>query len=164
MVILAAWVIFVSTGSLPPSRHSIIAAYKRHTDAFQQICTYMDATDISAYPKGDSKLPNITIRRKSVNNVATYYAYVNADQNYELNIEDENVRRDLDELFQKTSLQYIVQTKDADSRSAYFGFNGNRGVVFSRSGFEPADQPVESIYSYQRINDYWFYWIGTSED
>jgi len=164
MVILAVWVIFVSTGSLPPSRHSIIATYKSHTDAFDQIRAYIDASDLSAYPKDDGKLPNFIIRRESVNNEATCYAYVNADQHYALDIEDENVRRALDMLFQKTKLQYIVQTKDAANRSVYFGYKGNRGVVFSRSGFEPADQPVESIYSYKRINDYWFYWVGPSED
>lgn len=163
MVILAAWIIFVSTGSLPPSRHSILAAYKNNANAFDQICGYLDNCDISAYQKEDAELPKIMIRREYADNKAGYSVYVNADQNYELKIEDETVRRALNTLFQETDIQYVYQ-KNTDGRTVYFEFKGNRGVSFSRSGMEPDDSSGSSIYSYKRINDNWFYWVGTWED
>jgi hypothetical protein len=164
IVILAACIILVSTGSLPPSRHSIIAAYKNNADAFDQIRYYLDNCDISAYRKEDAELPNIIIRREFTANEVGYSVYVNADQNYKLKVEDETVRHASDTLFQKTNIQYIVQKNNTKNRNVYFGFKGNRGIVFSRSGIEPDDSSVNSIYKYRRINDKWFYWVGTWED
>ena len=164
MIILAAWIVFVSTGSLPPSRHSIIAAYKNNVDAFDRICGFLDNSDISAYRKEDTELPNIIIRREFTANEVGYSVYMNADQNYELKVEDETVRHALDTLFHKTSIQYIVQKNNTKNRNVYFGFKGNRGIVFSRSGVDPDDSPVNSIYKYKRINDNWFYWVGTWDD
>ena len=164
MIILAAWIVFVSTGSLPPSRHSIIVAYKNNANAFGQIRGYLDSCDISAYRKEDAELPNIIIRREFTANEVGYSVYVNADQNYELKIEDEMVRHSLDVLFQKTNIQYIVQKNNTKNRSVYFGFKGNRGIVFSRNGIIPDDSPGNSNFRYKRTNDNWFYWVGTWDD
>ena len=164
MVILVAWIIFVSTGSLPPSRQTIISTYKNNADAFDQIRGYLDNCDLSAYRKEDAELPNIIIRREYADSKPEYSVYVNADQNYELKIEDESVQRSLDALLQKTSIQYIVQKNNTKNRNVYFGFKGNRGIVFSRSGIEPDDSSDNSVHRYKRINDNWFYWIGTWED
>lgn len=148
------------------SYQKIERAYHRNEESFQATVAYLQSIDVTDFQKESVDKPVITIREPDVLPNDPVYKYsVLSTSAASVTISDREMNSTLDDLFRNTDLTYIWQTDAAESPSIFFKFSALAGLVFSPSGNAPVNSfNASMVYSYERINDNWFYWISTWPD
>lgn len=136
--------------------------YARNEEEFNTVLKYIDDTDFSEYQAESDDPMSISIYRpKTLPATKQYEKYVSNQRIHEdVLITDKAVNLALDRMFRHLHMACIVQTRNVEARSIYFGFTYSVGIVYSHSGEEPEGQPDDQDYSFKRINDNWFYWTS----
>jgi len=141
------------------SMPKIEKVFKENAEAFCTVQTFIDNFDLTPYEKEANARPSISIIRPDTLPESSKYAgWIFTNKTYDLIIDDDTVNTALDQLFRDVAVVDITQTNDESTRSIYFYITYNVGLVHSKSGDVPTDYPDEMGYTFQRINDNWFYW------
>ncbi|MEA4949372.1 MAG: hypothetical protein VB034_09490 [Eubacteriales bacterium] len=148
------------------SIQKIERAYHRNEESFQAAVSYLQGIDTTDFQKEGIERPVITIQKSDELPNDTIYKYsVFSTSATSVTISNREMNSTLDDLFRNTDLTSIWQTNAAESPSIFFNFSVLAGLVFSPSGHAPIDSfDASMVYSYERINDNWFYWAGTWPD
>jgi hypothetical protein len=133
--------------------------FKENAEAFYTVQTYIDNFDLTPYEKESAVSPSISIIHPDTLPESSKYAgWIFTNKTYDLIIDDDTVNAALDQLFRGVAVVDITQTNDESARSIYFYITYSVGLVHSKSGDVPTDYPDDMGYTFQRINDNWFYW------
>ena len=148
------------------SIQKIERAYHRNEEYFQAAVSYLQGIDTTDFQEQGIKKPVITIGKPhELPNDSVYKYSVFSTSATSVTISDREMNSTLDDLFRNTDLTSIWQTNTAESPSIFFKFSALSGLVFSPSGNAPVDSfDASMVYSYERINDNWFYWVGAWDD
>jgi hypothetical protein len=149
------------------SYKNIERSFRDNTSSFTTLAEFISQEDLSLYQHdGSADVPYITIAKpKSLPEDSIYMYSVTAESVSTHEIPDLKANAAIGDLFRNTDLFYIRQTKSSESRSIYLLFSALAGLVFSPSGDIPTDGfDYSMIYTYERIDDHWFYWTGVWSD
>lgn len=148
------------------SNQRIERTFHRYETPFQVVVSFIQNVDVSIHQKESIDKPYIAIQKPYALPKDSIYKYSVITTSVDsIEITSHEINATLDDLFHNTDLISIRQTNATGSPSIYFVFSALAGVVFSPSGDAPLDLfDASMVYSYERINDYWFYWIGDWPD
>ncbi len=145
--------------------HKVVHLFTKNEEAFETVRQFVDDVDFSGYPVAYKATPYVSISSPDpLPDIAEYKVRVTTDQMYQVDVDEEKVNQALDQLFRKSDITYISQTRNEEFRSVYFYIANGVGVVYSRTGQTPEDYVDDMYYEYERISDNWFYWRGTWPD
>lgn len=141
------------------SKVKVEQIYTENEEAFCAVQNYIDNFDLSPYKtKATDRAYFSIIRPDTLPQDSKYTGWITTNKTFDLIIDDDTVNAALDQIFRSVRIIDIIQTNNESARSIYFYISHSVGLVHSKSGDVPTDYPDEMGYTFQRINDNWFYW------
>jgi hypothetical protein len=162
LAVLSIGTLFFESSVKSEMQYSMAKVEKIYTEnevAFSAVQTYIGNFDLSPYKIKTTDRPYFSILRpNTLPEDSKYTGWITTNKTIDVIIDDDTVNTALDQLFRSVGIIDIIQTNDESARSIYFYITHSVGLVHSKSGDVPADYPDEMGYTFQRINDNWFYW------